>query len=68
LVDNEIEGFSAKKIRHYYLINSLETGDRKYKLLLSQNDRSTYISIIEQKEYPKEFSVRIKDIFEIFYK
>lgn len=64
--DNEIEGFSAKKIRNYYLINPLEDGDRKYKLLLSQNDRSTYISIIEQKEYPKGFSVRIKDIFEYF--
>jgi uncharacterized protein with ParB-like and HNH nuclease domain/predicted transport protein len=64
--DNEIEGFSAKKIRNYYLINPLENGDRKYKLLLSQNDRSTYISIIEQKEYPKGFSVRIKDIFEYF--
>jgi len=64
--DNEIEGFSAKKIRNYYLINPLENGDRKYKLLLSQNDRNTYISIIEQKEYPKGFSVRIKNIFEYF--
>ncbi len=65
--DNEIiDGFSERKIREYYLINPLEDGDRKYKLLLSQNDRSTYISIIDQKEYPKEFSVRIKDIFEYF--
>ena len=64
--DNEIEGFSAKKIRNYYLINPLEEGDRKYKLLLPQNDRTTYISILDQKEYPKEFSVRIKDIFEYF--
>ncbi len=65
--DNEIiDGFSERKIRNYYLINPLETEDRKYKLLLSQNDRSTYISIIDQKEYPKEFSVRIKDIFEYF--
>ena len=65
--DNEIiNGFSERKIREYYLINPLEEGDRKYKLLLSQNDRSTYISIIDQKEYPKEFSVRIKDIFEYF--
>ena len=65
--DNEIiNGFSERKIREYYLINPLEDGDRKYKLLLSQNDRSTYIYIIDQKEYPKEFSVRIKDIFEYF--
>lgn len=64
--DNEVEGFSARKIRNYYLINPLETGDRKYKLLLSQNDRNTYISIIEQREYPKESSIRIKNIFEYF--
>jgi len=64
--DNEVEGFSARKIRNYYLINSLKTGDRKYKLLLSQNDRNTYISIIEQREYPKESSIRIKNIFEYF--
>ena len=38
----------------------------RYKLLLSQNDRNTYISIIEQREYPKESSIRIKNIFEYF--
>ena len=65
--DNEIiDGFSKRKIKEYYLTNYLEKGDRKYKLLLSQNDRDTYISIIEQKEYPKEYSLRIKSIFEYF--
>ena len=67
LGNNEIiNGFSGRKIREYYLINALEKGERKYKLLLSQNDRSTYISIIEQKEYPKEYSLRLKNIFEYF--
>ena len=67
LGNNEIiNGFSGRKIREYYLINPLENGERKYKLLLSQNDRSTYISIIEQKDYPKDYSLRIKYIFEYF--
>ena len=67
LGNNEIiNGFSGRKIREYYLINALEKGERKYKLLLSQNDRSTYISIIEQKDYPKDYSLRIKYIFEYF--
>ena len=61
-----IDGFSKRKIKEYYLTNPLEDGDRKYKLLLSQNDRSTYISIIEQNEYPEEYSLRIKRIFEYF--
>lgn len=64
--DEIINGFSERKIREYYLINPLEKGERKYKLLLSQNDRTTYISIIEQREYPKEHSIRIKNIFEYF--
>ena len=67
LGNNEIiNGFSGRKIREYYLINPLENGERKYKLLLSQNDRSIYISIIEQKDYPKDYSLRIKYIFEYF--
>jgi uncharacterized protein with ParB-like and HNH nuclease domain/predicted transport protein len=65
--NNEIiDGFSERKIREYYLINPLENEDRKYKLLLSQNDKNTYISIVEQKEYPKGYSIKIKDIFEYF--
>src|SRR3954452_18042917 len=37
LGDSEpIEGFSAAKLRHYYLRNPLESGDRFFKLLLSQ--------------------------------
>src|SRR5205823_10225644 len=31
-----VEGFSAKKLRNYYLLNPLEEGDRGYKLLLTQ--------------------------------
>ena len=33
-----VEGFSAKKLRHYYLLNSLEDGKQRYKLLLTQTD------------------------------
>ena len=34
-----VDGFSAVKLRHYYLSNPLESGDRYFKLLLSQTDK-----------------------------
>lgn len=37
-----IDGFSAKKLRHYYLLNPLEKDERGYKLLLTQTDKSSY--------------------------
>src|ERR1039457_4510676 len=35
-----LDGFSAKKLRSYYLQNPLEDGERRYKLLLSQTDKA----------------------------
>jgi uncharacterized protein with ParB-like and HNH nuclease domain len=42
LGDSEpVDGFSAAKMRHYYLSNPLEGGDRYFKLLLSQTDNAS---------------------------
>ena len=37
--EEPIEGFSALKLRHYYLLNPLETGNKHYKLMLTQTGR-----------------------------
>jgi len=69
LGDSEpIEGFSAKKIRNYYLLNPLEDGDRRFKLLLSQTDRDSLKSLVEQCEVPKGYSIRIDSNFKYFSK
>ena len=34
-------GFSASKIRGYYLLNLLESGQQKYKLVLTQTDETS---------------------------
>ncbi len=60
------DGFSAKKLRSYYLLNPLEDKERHYKLLLSQTDKSSLLSLIEQRDLPKEYSIRIKENFEFF--
>lgn len=64
--DEPIDGFSAEKIREYYLINRLEKENRKYKLLLTQTDKDTLINLVTQQKYPNEYSLRIKDAFDFF--
>lgn len=64
--DEPVEGFSAKKLRHYYLLNDLEAGEKAFKLLLTQTDRDTLIALVQQRELPQEASVRIKQNFEWF--
>ena len=63
-----IEGFSAKKLRHYYLLNALEDGKQRYKLLLTQTDEATLFAIVDQKSMPIEHSLRINENFRFFRK
>ena len=61
-----VDGFSTKKIRNYYLLNTLEEGERGYKLLLTQTDKDTLLAIMTQRALPKERSLRISQNFEFF--
>lgn len=61
-----VDGFSAKKIRSYYLLNQLEEGERGYKLLLTQTDKDTLLAILTQRALPKENSLRVSQNFEFF--
>ena len=65
LGDSEpLDGFSAKKLRNYHLLNPLEEGERAFKLLLTQTDKDSLIAIARQKARPREPSIRIKKNFE----
>ena len=67
LGDSEpLDGFSAKKLRHYYLLNSLEKGKQRYKLLLTQTDEQTLLAVVEQKSLPTQFSLRLRENFGFF--
>jgi len=61
-----LEGFSAKKLRSYYLLNPLEENERRYKLLLTQTDKQTLLALVDQKPWPVEHSLRLKENFEFF--
>lgn len=67
LGDSEpIDGFSAKKLRNYYLLNPLEDGERRYKLVLSQTDKASLIALLDQQPKPKELSIRVEENFTFF--
>ncbi|WQX16980.1 DUF262 and DUF1524 domain-containing protein [Helicobacter pylori] len=65
--DELLEKFSRQKIQNRYLINSDEKGDKKFKLILSEPDRDTLLSLIdENKRKPSEPSSKIVENFKLF--
>ena len=64
--DEPVEGFSARKLRNYYLLNPEETGERHYKLLLSQTDKASLISVVSGNEQPENHSIRVAQNFKFF--
>ena len=60
------DGFSAEKIREYYLINRLENEEKKYKLVLTQTDKNTLIRLVTQKKAPVDPSIRSLSAFDFF--
>jgi uncharacterized protein with ParB-like and HNH nuclease domain len=57
---------SREKIKTFYLLNSLDDGEQRYKLILTQNDKETYICLIEDKELPNPASKRITENYQFF--
>ena len=61
-----LDGFSAAMLRGYYLLNPLEKGERKFKLILSQTDKASLTAIAGEQEQPQEKSLRVTQNFELF--
>ena len=61
-----VDGFSAKKLRSYYLLNPLEEGERGFKLLLTQTDKQSLLALMQQKPEPTESSLRISQNLAFF--
>lgn len=61
-----VEGFSAEMIVGYYLKNPLEREERKFKLILSQTDKTSLISIVSGHDLPPEGSLRIEQNYALF--
>lgn len=61
-----LEAFSGKKLRNYYLLNPDEEGERHFKLILSETDKDTLLSILQNTPMPAEASSRINKNHALF--
>ncbi|MGL2762640.1 GmrSD restriction endonuclease domain-containing protein [Helicobacter pylori] len=65
--DEFLKKFSRQKIQNRYLINSDEKGDKKFRLILSESDKDTLLSLIDRnKRKPSEPSSKIMENFKLF--
>lgn len=62
----QIFDITRKKVMNYYLVNNEEEDELYHKLLLTQTDKKTLLSLIDEKELPEEYSQRIFENFQFF--
>lgn len=60
-------GVNPNKITDTLLLNQYETGNAKYKLLLTQSDRDALIKIIENAPVPDTLKSRVLDNYGFFF-
>ncbi|WJJ00751.1 DUF262 and DUF1524 domain-containing protein [Helicobacter pylori] len=65
--DEFLEKFSRSKIQNRYLTNSDKKGDKKFRLILSESDKDTLLSLIDKdRRKPSEPSLKIVENFKLF--
>ncbi|GAA8176489.1 hypothetical protein HpBT135_13400 [Helicobacter pylori] len=65
--DEFLKKFSRQKIQNRYLINSDKDGDKKFRLILSESDKDTLLSLIDKdRRKPSEPSLKIVENFKLF--
>jgi len=57
---------SAEKIDNYYLFNQHESNEDRFKLLLTQTDKETFLAIIENRRLPDSHSLNVVTNFNYF--
>ena len=62
-IESEI---SNKKIKNYYLFNREEEDEKRYKLILTQRDKNTFIDLIEGRDPPEDYSPQIVENYNFF--
>ncbi|GAA7725563.1 DUF262 and DUF1524 domain-containing protein [Helicobacter pylori] len=65
--DEFLEKFSRQKIQNRYLINSDKDCDKKFRLILSESDKDTLLSLIDKdRRKPSDPSSKIVENFKLF--
>ncbi|WP_459106194.1 GmrSD restriction endonuclease domain-containing protein [Helicobacter pylori] len=61
------DGVKREEIENHYLINSDKDGDKKFRLILSESDKDTLLSLIDKdRRKPSEPSLKIVENFKLF--
>ncbi|GAA9025855.1 DUF262 and DUF1524 domain-containing protein [Helicobacter pylori] len=69
LRDHLSDEVKRKEIEDHYLINSDKDGDKKFRLILSESDKDTLLSLIDKDRIkPSEPSSKIVENFKLFEK
>jgi uncharacterized protein with ParB-like and HNH nuclease domain/predicted transport protein len=63
---NETTVINSNYIINSYLINQNEQGNDRFKLILTQSDKETYLSLLQSYPTPKDYSIRIVENYEYF--
>ncbi len=67
LRDHLSDEVKRKEIEDHYLINSDKDGDKKFRLILSESDKDTLLSLIDKdRRKPSEPSSKIVENFKLF--
>ncbi|MBM3206629.1 MAG: DUF262 domain-containing protein [Candidatus Staskawiczbacteria bacterium] len=57
---------NPEKLLGYYLLNAQEDGEEKYKLILTQTDKTSYIKLLDNLDHSDKDSLRIKENYQFF--
>lgn len=60
-------GVNPNKITNTLLVNQYESGDQKYKLILTQSDKEMLIAKLENKPTPMEKKSRVLENYDFFF-
>ncbi|UOS12498.1 DUF262 and DUF1524 domain-containing protein [Helicobacter pylori] len=67
LRDHLSDEVKRKEIEDHYLINSDKDGDKRFRLILSESDKDTLLSLIDKdRRKPSEPSLKIVENFKLF--
>lgn len=57
---------TSRRLESYFLINLLEEGSRRHKLVLRNHDEQTLHALIERSDLPDPHSLRLKENYDLF--
>lgn len=66
--DEPVDDFSAEKIRHRYLVDPLEKGEKRNRLILSKTDKATLSALVNGEPEPQDASYRITQNYRFLFK